>query len=260
VPDVDPGCRGPADDLAAIVLAGGRAARLGGADKPGLVVGTRTLLAAVVSAAAEAGAGQVVVVGPARPGIAGPGPVSPGPVSPGPVSPGPVGSGPVGSGPVGSGPVGSGRVEFVREDPPGTGPVAALRCGLGRVGAPWVAVLAADMPFLRARHLVALLAAAGRPEPGPGQPASPDRAGPPGRGAILVDETGRPQWLAGCWPTAALRGRLDGYPGDSLHGLLDPLRPVRLSYPPGPGDPPPWLDCDTAGDLSRARDWARRSR
>jgi molybdopterin-guanine dinucleotide biosynthesis protein A len=242
VPDVDPGCRGPADDLAAIVLAGGRAARLGGADKPGLVVGTRTLLAAVVSAAAEAGAGQVVVVGPARPGIAG--------------------SGPVGSDPVGSVPVSSGRVEFVREDPPGTGPVAALRCGLGRVGAPWVAVLAADMPFLRARHLVALLAAAGRPEPepGPGWPASQDGAGPPGRGAILVDETGRPQWLAGCWPAAALRRRLDGYPGDSLHGLLDPLRPVRLSYPPGPGDPPPWLDCDTAGDLSRARDWARRSR
>ena len=235
MPDVDPGCRGPADELAAIVLAGGRAARLGGADKPGLVVGARTLLAAVVSAAAEAGAGQVVVVGPARPGIAG-------------------------SGPVSSGPVSSGRVEFVREDPPGTGPVAALRCGLGRVGAPWVAVLAADMPFLRARHLVALLAAAGQPEPGPGWPASQDRAGPPGHGAILVDETGRPQWLAGCWPAAALRGRLDGYPGDSLHGLLDPLRPVRLSYPPGPGDPPPWLDCDTAGDLSRARDWARRSR
>jgi molybdenum cofactor guanylyltransferase len=230
VPAVDPGCRGPADDLAAIVLAGGRAARLGGADKPGLMVGARTLLAAVVSAATEAGAGQVVVVGPARPGIAG------------------------------AGPVGSGRVEFVREDPPGTGPVAALRCGLGRVGAPWVAVLAADMPFLRARHLSALLAAAGRPEPGRGRPASQDRAGPPGRGAILVDETGRPQWLAGCWPAAALRGRLDGYPGDSLHGMLDPLRPVRLSFPPGPGDPPPWLDCDTVGDLSRAREWARRSR
>ena len=147
MPDVDPGCRDPADELAAIVLAGGRAARLGGADKPGLVVGTRTLLAAVVSAAAEAGAGQVVVVGPARPGIAG-------------------------SGPVSSGPVSSGRVEFVREDPPGTGPVAALRCGLGRVGAPWVAVLAADMPFLRARHLVALLAAAGsRSRARAGQPA-----------------------------------------------------------------------------------------
>jgi len=245
VPDVDPGCRGPADDLAAIVLAGGRAARLGGADKPGLVVGTRTLLAAVVSAAAEAGAGQVVIVGPARPGIARSGPVS---------------SDPVSSDPVSSGPVSSGRVEFVREDPPGTGPVAALRCGLGRVGAPWVAVLAADMPFLRARHLFALLAAAGRPEPGPGWPASQDRAGPTGHGAILIDETGRPQWLAGCWPAAALRRRLDGYPGDSLHGLLDPLRPVRLSYPPGPGDPPPWLDCDTAGDLSRAREWARRSR
>jgi molybdenum cofactor guanylyltransferase len=229
VPAADPECRTQADDLAAIVLAGGRAARLGGADKPGLVVGARTLLAAVVSAAVEAGAGHVVVVGPSRPGWADAGPAS-------------------------------GRVEFVREDPPGTGPVAGLRCGLGSVRAPWVAVLAADMPFLQARHLVALLAAAGRRQPGAGWPAGHDHAGQPGRGAVLIDESGRPQWLAGCWPAAALRSRLAGYPGGSLHGLLDPLRPVRLSYPPGPDDPPPWLDCDTASDLSRAREWASRSR
>ena len=53
-----------------IILAGGRATRLGGADKPGLVVGGRTLLAAVVAAGTEAGARRVVVVGPDRPGIA----------------------------------------------------------------------------------------------------------------------------------------------------------------------------------------------
>ncbi|GAA3162009.1 NTP transferase domain-containing protein [Nonomuraea roseoviolacea] len=53
----------------AVVLAGGEARRLGGADKPGLVVGGRTLLERV--AGAVSGAGRVVVVGPVRdvPGV-----------------------------------------------------------------------------------------------------------------------------------------------------------------------------------------------
>jgi molybdopterin-guanine dinucleotide biosynthesis protein A len=208
--------------LAAIVLAGGRASRLGGVDKPGLVVGTRTLLAAVVSAAVEAGAGHVVVVGPARPGLG-----------------------------AAAGP--SGRVDFVREDPPGSGPVAALRAGLAAISAPAVAVLAADMPFLAARHLRALLGAAGLRD---GHDA---HAGQAPRGAVLLDDSGRPQWLAGCWPATVLRGRLAHYDGQSLHGLLDPLQPVRLSYPLAAGEPPPWLDCDVAGDLSLAREWQRRS-
>jgi hypothetical protein len=58
----------PAARLAAIVLVGGLAAGLGGADKPGLVVGGRTLLAATASAAAGAGAGHIMIVGPDRPG------------------------------------------------------------------------------------------------------------------------------------------------------------------------------------------------
>jgi len=204
----------PAPPLAAIVLAGGRASRLGGADKPGLVVGGRTLLATAVGAATGAGAGHVVVVGPARTGLA------------------------AGARATGS----SCRVVFVREHPPGTGPVAALRRGLAGIGAPVVAVLAADMPFLRSRHLVALLQAM--------KPAQ--------RGAILLDDTGAAQWLAGCWQASALRGQLAGYAGDSLRGLLDPLRPTRLSYPLAAGEPPPWLDCDTASDLSRAREWVSR--
>src|SRR6266516_7706711 len=105
----------PAPPLAAIVLAGGRASRLGGADKPGLVVGGRTLLATAVGAATGAGAGHVVVVGPARTGLAS------------------------GARATGS----SCRVVFVREHPPGAGPVAALRRGLADIGAPVVAVLAA---------------------------------------------------------------------------------------------------------------------
>src|SRR5690242_5757560 len=55
--------------IAALVLAGGRASRLGGADKPGITIGGRSLLAAVASAARDAGASRVVVIGPARPDL-----------------------------------------------------------------------------------------------------------------------------------------------------------------------------------------------
>jgi len=199
--------------LGIIILAGGRARRLGGADKPGLVVGGQTLLAAVVAAGTEAGTRRIVVVGPGRPEIADHGGTAP--------------------------------VRFVREEPPGAGPVPALRRGLAEVDGPahgraepWVAVLAADLPFLRAGHLRALLAAA----------AGHD-------GAVLADDGGRAQWLAGCWRTGTLRRAAAGYRGSSLHGLLAPLRPVSVSLPSGPGEPPPWLDCDTEQDLRRARDW-----
>ena len=106
-----------------------------------------------------------------------------------------------------------------------------------------MAVLAADLPFLRAAHLQTLLAAA----------AGRD-------GAVLTDDGGRAQWLAGCWRTGALGRAAAGYQGSSLRGLLGPLRPVGVSLPPGPGEPPPWLDCDTEQDLRRARDWQARSR
>jgi molybdopterin-guanine dinucleotide biosynthesis protein A len=181
-----------------VILAGGGAKRLGGRDKPGLVVGDGTLIAAVAGAGLAAGAHRVIVVGPERPGLQG--------------------------------------VSFVREVPPGAGPVAALKRGLADACCPWVAVLAADLPFLRARHLKTLLAAAG---------ARP--------GAILVDDGGHPQWLAGCWRTAALRQVAVRYHQDSLRGLLSPLGPALVKLAPAPGEPPPWLDCDTPEDLRQAR-------
>ncbi len=92
----------------AVVLAGGRAARLGGAPKPQLDVGGRSMLAAVLAATADAVAR--IVVGP-----------------PQPVPPG---------------------VVVVREEPPGGGPVAGLRAGLERVETDVVAALAGDLPFL----------------------------------------------------------------------------------------------------------------
>lgn len=93
---------------AAVVLAGGRAARLGGQPKPQLEVGGRSMLETVLVAAADAA--PRVVVGP-----------------PQPVPPG---------------------VRVVREEPPGGGPVPALRAGLAAVDTAVVAVLAADLPFL----------------------------------------------------------------------------------------------------------------
>jgi molybdenum cofactor guanylyltransferase len=98
----------PRTPYTAVVLAGGKAARLGGQAKPQLEVGGRTMLAAVLAAVADAE--HRVVVGP-----------------PQPVPPG---------------------VLLVREQPPRGGPVAALRAGLTVVATDVVAVLAGDLPFL----------------------------------------------------------------------------------------------------------------
>ncbi|GAA4220469.1 molybdopterin-guanine dinucleotide biosynthesis protein A [Streptosporangium album] len=174
----------------ACILAGGLARRLGGRDKPGLRVAGRPLIESVAAAVPDAG--RLIVVGARRPGLP--------------------------------------KAVFVREDPPGGGPVPALRAGLAEVTAPWVALLAADLPFLTAGHVSALLDAAET-------------------GAVLVDDGGREQWLAGVWRTAELTGALARYEGRSLHGLLAPLAPVTLHLA---GQP--WFDCDTAEDLHRARE------
>ena len=203
----------------AVVLAGGRSSRLGGTDKPGLVVGGRTLLGSVVSAMTSAGAGRVVVVGPERPAVAG------------------------------TGAQDGVRLRYTREEPPGRGPVAALRCGLTEVSAPAVVLAAADLPFLRPPHVTRLLAAL----------AAPAAAGAALAGVVALDAAGRPQWLVSAWPAAGLRDALDRYPGSSLRGLLAPLDPVLLPDETAAGQPPPWLDCDTAEDLRLARDWAARA-
>jgi molybdopterin-guanine dinucleotide biosynthesis protein A len=100
----------------AIVLAGGGARRLGGADKPALEVGGISLLDRVVAACG--GAASIAVVGPPRP-VRRP-------------------------------------VEFTREQPPGGGPVPALAAGLAVGSADVVAVFAADLPFLDAEAVTLL--------------------------------------------------------------------------------------------------------
>jgi molybdopterin-guanine dinucleotide biosynthesis protein A len=183
--------------IAAVLLAGGRASRLGGADKPAIRIKGRSLLAAVAAAASDAGAIRVVVVGPARPGI---------------------------------------LAEFTSEEPPGAGPVPALRAGLARVSEPWLLLLAADLPFLTGQHLRVLRASAQDAE----------------AGALLTDGDGRPQWLVSCWRTEPVRTALARYGGASLGGLLGPLRPAQVAIGHEPGEPPPWLDCDTGDDLAAA--------
>jgi molybdenum cofactor guanylyltransferase len=180
----------------AVVLAGGRAARLGGRAKPQLEVGGRTMLAAVLDAVDDAA--ERIVVGPPQPVAAG--------------------------------------VLIVREEPPGGGPVAALRAGLAEVSTDVLALLAGDLPFLTDALIGRL------------------RAALDGDGVLVVDDGGRDQWLLGVWRTAALRAAVSGTSGPtSLRKVLAPLSPRRLRPTVDPGQPPPWLDCDTPADLVRAR-------
>jgi molybdopterin-guanine dinucleotide biosynthesis protein A len=109
------------------------------------------------------------------------------------------------------------------------------------VQAPLVVVLAADLPFLRGRHLRWL---AGAPAP-PGA----------GAGAVMVDDREREQWLLSVWRTDVLRDALTGYSGQSLHGVLGGLGPVRVRYPVAAGEVGPWVDCDTPEELAWVRRW-----
>ncbi|WP_405892632.1 molybdenum cofactor guanylyltransferase [Streptomyces sp. NBC_01527] len=108
----------------AIVLAGGAAKRLGGADKPAVRVGGRALLDRVLATCTDAA--TTVVVGGRRPTTR--------------------------------------AVTWTREEPQGGGPLAALDAGVRHTGAECVLVLSADLPFLGESTVEALLAAAGRPD------------------------------------------------------------------------------------------------
>ncbi|MFE5670782.1 NTP transferase domain-containing protein [Agromyces sp. NPDC056523] len=116
--------------LDAVILAGGRAERLGGASKPDLVVGGRRLLETAIAAARSAGCERIVVVGPPQLQAHG--------------------------------------CLVVREEPPFGGPVAGLAAGLAALAAPDhrgdVLVLASDLPHAEAA--VARLLAARTADPG----------------------------------------------------------------------------------------------
>ncbi len=200
-------------DFDTVILAGGGASRMGGADKPGLVVGGTPMLVSVAQAAAAAGTSRLIVVGPLR-------------------------SGAVQDALTALAARRPGWLACVREEPPGQGPVAGLRRGFAEVSAPWLVLLAADLPFVTGRHLTAMLSVA---------------VSTPTAGVVLAEADGRPQWLSGCWRASQIRAALASYDGQSLHGLLAPLSPA-LSRLDSPGNAmPPWLDCDTPDDLAAAR-------
>ena len=186
----------PLPPYTAVVLAGGKAARLGGQAKPQLLVGGRSILAAVLEAVA--GAERRIVVGPPQ--------------------------------------LVATNVLLVRERPPGGGPVAAVRAGLVDVASDVVVVLAGDLPFLTTTVVDGL------------------RERLTGDGVLVVDDTGRDQYLLGAWRTAALRAAMAAGSGPtSLRRALAPIAVRRWRPDVVPGEPPPWLDCDTPADLARAR-------
>ncbi|MFG1927599.1 molybdenum cofactor guanylyltransferase [Cryptosporangium sp. NPDC048952] len=183
-----------------MVLAGGRAERLGGVHKPGLLVGGISLLERVLAAVPDAS--PRVVVGPPQPVPA--------------------------------------DVLVVRENPVGGGPVAALAAGLPAVvDVSWVALLAGDLPFLTVGVLDLL------------------RQGAVGRdGAVLVDASGRDQFLAGVYGVGALSRALEsvGPPaGVALRRVVAALDLARVRV--SPDGAPPWLDCDDAEDIRIAESW-----
>ncbi|MCA6093559.1 molybdenum cofactor guanylyltransferase [Streptomyces sp. SCA3-4] len=187
-------------DYDAVVLAGGAARRLGGTDKPAVRVGGRSLLDRVLSACA--GAGRTVVVGPRRPTVR--------------------------------------PVTWTREEPPGGGPLAGLAAGLRHVGAGRVLVLSADLPFLQAEAVGALLESAD------------ERAG--AEGAVLTDAGGREQPLVAVYGAEPLRRELGLLVAEhgTLHGLplrllTDELKLARVHHPTAA------FDCDTWEDIGTAR-------
>ena len=169
---------------------------MGGVDKTRLVVGDAALLDRVLDAAAHAG--RIVVVGPERP---------------------------------------VGRpVTWTQERPAGGGPAPAVREGLRHVTAPYVVLLAADLPFLTPVAVDDLV----------------DRVGEDD-GAVPVDASGRPQWLCSAWRTSALADAA-GDAATSLRRLLGVrrFRPIPVD---GDGDGvTAYADCDTPEQLRRARE------
>jgi molybdenum cofactor guanylyltransferase len=199
---------------AAMVWAGGAGRRLGGVTKASLELGGRSLLERVLAAVPDAR--PRIVVGPKQ--LATGLPVD---------------------------------VAVTSEDPPGGGPVAAAAAGLALLppGIGFVALLAADLPFLTRSAIADLRRVA---------------AAPTLDGALFVDSAGRRQLLCAVWRLASLtarlnslraeRGRLDG---TALRDLVGGLRIGQIpDYRRGADSgPPPWFDCDTEADLTDAERW-----
>lgn len=215
-----------------LILAGGEARRLGGADKPMVEIGGRSLLDRVIEActavvhdaaphgeestgvasadAAEAASSHNISVNHDNPIVVGP-------MRPTRRS-----------------------VRWAREDPPGGGPVAAIAAGLSMCRAPCVGVFAADLPFLTAETVHSLWTVL-------------TASGTGYDGAIAVNPDGHEQWLTAVYRRDALLARIADQGQEALHGL--PLRrlvrDLRLLRITAAGQSV--LDCDTWEDVAAAR-------
>lgn len=203
----------------AVVLAGGRSARLGGVPKALLTVDGGTLLSRSLQAAR--GARRTVVVGP----------------DPGDLPPDVLGC---------------------RENPPFGGPAAAIAAGLSALaavgrGEPAAAgaasltlVLACDMPRVAdaVRALLDAVADVLANAPGDAPASTVD-------GFVAVSADGRTQPLVGLYGTAALERavadavRRNALAGGSVFSLLASLELRKVPVPPGSTD-----DVDTWDDAS----------
>jgi molybdopterin-guanine dinucleotide biosynthesis protein A len=192
--------------LGAIVLAGGGGSRLGGVLKPAIRIGGERMLDRVLAALTDAD--PIVVVAPETLNVP------------------------------------SGVVRIM-EDPPGGGPVAAISAALQvqpLASRDFVAIMAGDMPLLRAPDVIRIASA----------------VKPRDDGALYVDETGRAQWLCGVWRTATIVRAIDELrvtAGGSVRALLGPLAVTEV-HADGAGLPP-YFDCDTDDDIRRAEEWLR---
>ena len=207
----------------AIVLAGGRSARLGGVPKALLTVDGATLLERSLQAAR--GARRIVVVGPAAGSL-------------------------------------PSDVLACREEPPFAGPAAAIAAGLSTLAtaagrgepdarpAPLTLVLACDMPRVAAAVRALLDATADFPAEFPAGAPGSDEAGP-GDGVVAVSAEGRTQPLVGLYGTAALEravadaARRNALEGGSVFSLLASLELRKVPAPPGSTD-----DVDTWDDAA----------
>jgi molybdopterin-guanine dinucleotide biosynthesis protein A len=196
----------PAGGTGAILLAGGRASRMGGVAKPLLEVGGRSLLRSAVDAVRGCAPVTVAaeVLDPAL------------------------------------------DVDWVREEPPFAGPAAAVVAVLASwdrrgIAPGWTFLLACDLS-----HPDAAVAALGEAA----VPRNMD-------GVCLVDDDGRPQWLAGRYRVDALRRAAAALPDAArdapMRALLGGLTLEHLSAAADTV-----RDIDTWQDLDEARSRAGR--
>lgn len=126
-------------------------------------------------------------------------------------------------------------VVVTREDPPGSGPLAAIGAGMQRVGTPYVAVVAADMPFALPVLLGAVRALAGQAVDA----------------VVPVDADGVVQPLCAAYRSDALRrslAALGPLPGRAVRAVLPLLRVMEWPVPQAD-----LADVDTDEQLRAAR-------